>query len=109
MKNPKLVVGHLIGDQLLFKSIATSKSLDWLKWLDTDDLVEFLAELFRLVTLISQGKKEAEKLSLFLSEWRETALLNQESDVLEDIMAAEKELDAGGGKAWSRIKTEIGI
>ena len=109
MGTPKVVIGRLIEDQLLVKSIAISKTVDWLKWLDADELVEFLSELLRLVTQISQGKKGAEALSLFLSEWRETALLNREPEVLADMMTAEKELDAGGGKDWSLLKTEIGI
>ena len=109
MKNPKLVVGHIINDQLFFKSVKTSKRLDWLKQLDPEELVEFLAELFKLVTQISEGKKGAETLSVFLSEWHETALLNSEPEILEDILEAEKELTAGGGKAWSLIKKEIDL
>ena len=57
MKKPKLVVGHLMNDQLLVKSVATSKSFDWIKWLETEELVEFFAELFKLLTRISEGKK----------------------------------------------------
>ncbi len=106
MKNPKLVVGHLMNDQLFVKSVRTSKHLNWLKQLDAEELVEFFAELLKLVTQISEGKKDAETLSLFLDEWHETALLNSESGVLEDIIEAAKELDAGGGKPWSLIKQD---
>lgn len=109
MKNPKLVVGHLLDDQLLVKSIATSKSFDWLKWLETEELVEFFAKLLTLITQISKKKKDAAELSTFLAEWRETALLNLEPEVIEDIAEAERELDAGNGKAWSLIKEEIGL
>ena len=109
MKNPKLVAGHLMNDQLFVKSVKTSKDLNWLRQLDPEEIVEFLAELFKLVTQISGGKKDAETLSVFLSEWHETALLNSEPEVLEDILEAEKELTAGGGKAWSLIKKEIGL
>ena len=45
----------------------------------------------------------------FLADWRETALINSEPDVLADIVEAEQELDAGGGKPWSQIKKEIGL
>lgn len=109
MKNPKLVVGHLLDDQLLVKSIATSKSFDWLKWLETEELVEFFAKLLTLITQISKKEKDTAELSTFLAEWRETALLNLEPEVIEDIAEAERELDAGGGKAWSLIKEEIGL
>ena len=109
MKKSKLVVGHLMNDQLLVKSVATSKSFDWLKGLKTEELVEFFAQLLKLVTQISEKKKDAEVLLIFLAEWRETALLNLEPEVLKDIAEAERELDAGGGKAWSLIKEEIGL
>lgn len=109
MKKPKLVVGHLMNDQLLVKSVTTSKHFDWLKWLEAEELVEFFAELLKLVTQISEEKKDAAALSIFLSEWRETALINSEPDVLADIAEAQQELAAGGGKEWSQIKKEIGL
>lgn len=109
MKNPKLVVGHLMNDQLLVKSVTTSKSFDWLKWLETEELVEFFAALLKMTTQISEGKKDAEALTIFLSEWRETALINSEPDVLADIVEAQQELAAGGGKEWAQIKKEIGL
>ncbi len=109
MKKPKLVVGHLTKDELLVKSVKTSKSFDWVMWLESEELVEFFTELFELLTHISDGKKDAETLSIFLSEWRETALINTELDVLADMAVAEQELDAGGGRPWEQIKKEIGL
>ena len=108
MKETKLVVGHLTDDELLVKSFATSKSFDWVKWLDAEELVEFFTELFELLTHISDGKKDAEILTIFLSEWRETALINSEPDVLADIAEAQQELAAGGGRPWEEMKKEIG-
>jgi hypothetical protein len=98
-----------MNDQLFVKSITTSKHLDWLKQLDPEELVELFAELLKLVTQILDRKKDAETLSIFLSEWRETALLNSEPEVLEDILEAERELAGGDGKSWSLIKKEIGL
>ena len=98
-----------MNDQLLVKSVTISKHLDWLKWLETDELVEFFAELLKLVTQISEGKKDTETFSVFLDEWRETALINSEPEVLADIAEAQQELAAGGGKTWSQIKKEIGL
>ncbi len=109
MKKPKLVVGHLTNDELLVKSVRLSKSFDWVMWLAAEELVEFFTELFTLLTHISDGKKDPETLSIFLSEWRETALINSEPDVLADIAEAEQELDAGGGRPWEQIKKEIGL
>ena len=98
-----------MNDELLVKSLPTSKHLNWIKWLEADELVEFFAELFKLITRISEGKKDTDTLTSFLSGWRETALINSEPDVLADIAEAEQELDAGGGKPWSQIKKEIGL
>ena len=109
MKKPKLVVGHLMNDRLSVQSVTTSKSFDWIKWLEPEELVEFFAELFKLLSRISEGKKDAETLSIFLSEWRETALINTEPDVLADMTEAEQELDAGGGIPWALVKKEIGL
>ena len=109
MKNPELVVGHLKSDQLFVKSVTASKYYDWHKWLEPEELVAFFEELLRLVTQISEEKKDAAALSAFLADWRETALINSEPDVLTDIAEAEQELDAGGGKPWSQIKKEIGL
>ena len=109
MKRPKLVVGHLMNDQLLVKSVTTPKHSDWLKWLEVEELVEFFGELLKLMTQISEGKKDATMLSAFLADWRETAMINSEPEVLADIAEAEQELDAGGGKPWPQIKKEIGL
>ncbi len=109
MKKSKLVVGHLINDELSVKSVTLLKTFDWIKWLDSEELVEFFAELFKMLTQISEGKKNADTLSIFLSEWRETALINSEPNVLADMAQAEQELDAGGGIPWAQIKEEIGL
>ena len=98
-----------MNDELLVKSVTTSKHLEWIRWLETEELVDFFAELLKLVTQISEGKKDAETLSVFLDEWRETALINSEPEVLTDIAEAQQELAAGGGKAWTQIKKEIGL
>ena len=94
MKNPKIVVGHLMNDELFVKSVTISKSNDWIKWLETDELIGFLEDLLKLVAQISEDKESAKTLSIFLSDWRETALINSEPNVLADIFEAEQELDA---------------
>ena len=109
MKKCKLVVGYLMTDQLHVKSVTTSKKyLDWLKWLETEELAEFFEELLKLITHISEGKTDIARLSTFLADWRETALIHTEPEVLADIIEAEKELEAGGGIPWSELKEEIG-
>ncbi|MBM3235805.1 hypothetical protein FJZ31_05855 [Candidatus Poribacteria bacterium] len=109
MGTPKVVIGRLLDDRLIFKPVAISKTAYWLKWLDSDELVEFTADLLKLVEQIAKGRKNSTELALFLSEWRETALLNQETDVLRDIMEAEEELNSGRGKDWTLLKKEVGL
>ena len=109
MKNSKLVVGHLLKDRLSVKSFTITKHLNWIKHLESDEVAEFFDELLKMVNSVSEGKKSTETLTIFLDEWRETALLNKETDVLEDIIDAERELNAGGGKEWSQLKKEIGL
>jgi hypothetical protein len=65
MKNLKLVVGHLMNDQLFVKSVKTAKHLNWLKQLYPEELVEFFAELLKLVTQISDGKKMPKNFRFF--------------------------------------------
>ena len=57
MKKPKIVVGHLMNDELFVKSVTISKSNDWIQWLETDELIGFLEELLKLVTQISEDKE----------------------------------------------------
>ena len=109
MESPKVVIGRLVKDRITFKPMIISKGNEWVKWLDSEELVEFIAELLKLADQIAKGKKDSSDIELFLSEWRETALINQESDVLDDIIEAESELGSGGGKEWTTLKKEIGL
>jgi hypothetical protein len=94
MGSPKVIIGRLINDKITFKPVLISKETEWVKWLDSEELVEFTTQLLKLVERIAKGRKTANDLELFLSEWRETALINQENDVLNDIIEAESELNA---------------
>ena len=122
MKNPKLVVGHLMDDQLFVKSVKISKSLDWLKWLEAEELVEFFEGLLELITQISEKKEDSEMLGTLLHYWREialeakdyeendeenyqsffesladsigTVLVNSGGDILANIAEAQQELDS---------------
>jgi hypothetical protein len=109
MESPKVIIGKLFNNRIIFKPLNIPRGTEWLKWLSSEDLIEFTKELLRLVDQITKGKKDTNDLEIFLSEWHETALVNQEDDVLNDIMAAEFEIDAGKGKDWSVIKEEIGL
>ena len=77
MKHPKLVVGYLMNDELFVKSVPLSKSHDWLKWLEVEELTEFFAELLELVTQISEEKEDSETLEVFLDLWREAGLAKE--------------------------------
>ncbi|MDQ1328594.1 MAG: hypothetical protein QG641_1879 [Candidatus Poribacteria bacterium] len=109
MESPKVVIGRLINDRLTFRPVTISKNAQWIKWLDSEELMEFATDLLKLVDQITKSKKSVSDLDLFLSEWQETALINREEGVLDDIREAELELNSGGGKEWSAIKKEIGF
>ena len=114
MKEAKLVVGYLIEDEMLVKSVKISKPLDWISSLVVEELVPFFEELLELIAQISEGKEDSETLRTFLDHWRETALesedyariweslppllqrvlLHPESDVLASMTEAEQELDS---------------
>lgn len=109
MGSQKVIIGKLTNDKITFRPITISKANEWLKWLDSEELVEFTSELLKLVEKISKDRKKVNDLEIFLSEWHETALINQENDILDDIIEAKAELDAGGGKEWKILKEEIGL
>ena len=114
MKKAKLVVGYLIEDEMLVKSVKISKPLNWISSLVVEELVPFFEGLFELIAQISEGKEDSETLRTFLDHWHETALesedyariweslppllqrvlLHPESDVLSDMTEAEQELDS---------------
>ena len=114
MKDAKLVVGYLIDDEMLVKSVKISKPLDWISSLVIEELVPFFEELLELIAQISEGKEDREALRLFLTHWCETALesehyariwesihpslqrllLHPEREVLADMTEAEQELDS---------------
>jgi hypothetical protein len=109
MEALRIVIGEFFDDQVTFKPIIISKLTEWLRLLNPNELAEFMTELTNIAEQIARGDKSVNDLYLFLSEWHETALINQEADVLDDIMEAELELNAGGGKEWTIIKKEIGL
>ena len=74
MKQPKLVVGFLIEDELNVKAANISQSLDWLKELQIGDLVEFFEGLLELIPQIADSTEDSESLQVFLALWREGAL-----------------------------------
>ena len=78
MTKPKVVVGHLINDEMLVKAVTTPEHLEWLKWLDPEELTAFFEELLKLVTQIAQEKEHSETLTIFLDEWRANAAINSE-------------------------------
>jgi len=109
MEALKIVIGEFFDDRVTFKPVIISKLTEWLRLLDPDELAEFMTELTNIAEQVARGDKSVNDLDLFLSEWHETALVNQEDDVLDDIMEAESEINAGRGKEWTIIKKEIGL
>lgn len=85
MKQPKLVVGFLIDDEMIVKSVKIPKSFDFLTALDFGDVLDFFEGLLELIAQISEGKEGNESLLLFLSAWRTVGAEGEDS-----TMAAEE-------------------
>ena len=67
MKEPKLVVGFLMDDEMFVKSVKIPKSFDFLTAMDFGDVLDFFEGLLELIARISEGKEGNESLPMFLS------------------------------------------
>ena len=76
MENSKIVVGHLIDDAMVVKAVNTPEHLEWIKWLDPEELTAFFEELLNLVTEIAQEEEPSETLTLFLDQYRANAAIS---------------------------------
>ena len=108
MESPKVVIGKLIDNEITFKPMTISKETEWLKWLDPEELAEFTKQLLKLVNKITKGKKTVGDLELFIYEWRETALIYQESEILDDI-AVELEVSSNSQENAGKHLFEVVI
>lgn len=126
MEKAKLVVGYLIGDEMVVKSVKISESIDWISSLVVEELVPFFEELLELIAQISEGKEDSETLRTFLDHWGEAAsesehyariweslppwlqrvLLHPESDVRADITETEQELE-DYARIWNSIDPSL--
>ena len=110
MKHPKLVVGYLMNDELFVKSVPLSKSHDWLKWLEVEELTEFFGELLKLVTQISEEKENSETLKVFLDLWREEALAKENNAPFWESLRDSLEATLGGendAPFWESLRDSL--
>ena len=110
MKHPKLVVGYLMNDELFVKSVPLSKSHDWLKWLEVEELTEFFAELLELVTQISEEKEDSETLEVFLDLWREAGLAKENEAPFWESLRDSLEATLGGendAPFWESLRDSL--
>ena len=110
MKKPKLVVGYLMNDELFVKSVPLSKSHDWLKWLEVEELTEFFGELLKLVTQISEEKENSETLKVFLDLWREEALAKENNAPFWESLRDSLEATLGGendAPFWESLRDSL--
>ena len=110
MKKPKLVVGYLMNDELFVKSVPLSKSHDWLKWLEVEELTEFFGELLKLVTQISEEKENSETLKVFLDLWREEALAKENDAPFWESLRDSLEATLGGendAPFWESLRDSL--
>lgn len=95
MENSKIVVGQLIDDEMIVKVVTTPEHLEWIKWLDPEELTAFFEELLNLVTQIAQEKEPGETLTIFLDQYRANAAINAKlygsqniTDTVQDVVDA---------------------
>lgn len=74
MEKPELVIGYLMNGGAFIQSIKVPKLLDWIKYLEPEELIAFFQDLLELVIQIPRGKEDVETLEEFLAYWRELAL-----------------------------------
>jgi len=80
LESTKLVIGKLVDNKITFKQVTISKDVEWLKWLDPEELAEFTKHLLMLISKIASRRKTIGDLELFISEWHKTALIYHEID-----------------------------
>jgi hypothetical protein len=95
VENSKIVVGQLIDDEMIVKVVTTPEHLEWIKWLDPEELTAFFEELLNLVTQIAQEKEPGETLTIFLDQYRANAAINAKlygsqniTDTVQDVVDA---------------------
>lgn len=74
MEKPELVIGYLMNGGAFIQSIKVPKLLDWIKYLEPEELIAFFQDLLELIIQIPSGKEDVESLEEFLAYWRELAL-----------------------------------
>ena len=74
MEKPELVIGYLMNGGAFIQSIKVPKLLDWIKYLEPEELIAFFQDLLELVIQIPARKEDVESLEEFLTYWRELAL-----------------------------------
>ena len=85
MKHPKVVVGYFIDDEMFVRAVTPPEYLEWIKWLDSDEIIEFFEGLLNLVAQISQKKERGEALTIFLGGWRAVATTREDLYISEEI------------------------
>jgi hypothetical protein len=107
--NGKLALGNYTADKLQVITFNVPERIAWIEFLELDELVEFVTELFEMTSSVKAGENTIQDLIQLLEEWRETALLNQESGILQDVQEAEQEISTGGGKDWDVVAKDLGV
>ena len=113
MKKPKIVVGHLIGDRMGVKVVTAPEQLEWIKWLDPEELTAFFEELLNLVTEIAQEEESSETLTIFLDQYRANAAISAQlygsKNITDTIPEVADALGIDIGEAVEHVADVLGI
>ena len=113
MENSKIVVGHLIDDAMIVKVVTTPEHLEWIKWLDPEELTVFFEELLNLVTEIVHEEESGETLTIFLDRCRANAAINAKlygsKDITDTIQEVADALGIDIDEAVEHVADALGI
>ncbi|MBC8230590.1 hypothetical protein H8E77_13665 [bacterium] len=81
---------------------------EWLEHFDESEKVEFLLELFNVVSEAKE-KNNWEQVVEVIEDWKATANINADAYVVESIEQSEKEFAEGKGISWRELKEYLNL
>ena len=95
------------------KVVTTPEHLEWIKWLDPEELTAFFEELLNLVTEIAQEDEPSETLTIFLDQYRANAAISAQlygsKNITDTIPEVADALGIDIGEAVEHVADVLGI